>query len=153
MEVLQFQGPAEARVKEVRVKTGGLLTRGKLVMVYQGGELEGRQGEVGRVKSTDVGRVLQILVKVGDPLQPGQAVLQFQPGCAHPTVMKDMCAECGADLRMLEQEQEAGVAMVHAIPELKVSVSEAASLGRQDLTRLVAARKLVLLVEIGRAHV
>ena len=34
--------------------------------------------------------------------------------------MKDMCAECGADLRMLEQEQEAGVAMVHAIPELKV---------------------------------
>ena len=33
-------------------------------MVYQGGELEGKQGEVGRVKSTDVGRVLQILVKV-----------------------------------------------------------------------------------------
>ena len=33
MEVLQFQGPAEARVKEVRVKTGGLLTRWTFVTI------------------------------------------------------------------------------------------------------------------------
>ena len=76
-------------------------------MVYQGGELEGKQGEVCRVKSTDVGQVLQILDKVftlvsfrcirmnfcpplaqvGDPLHPGQAILHFQLGCARTTVM------------------------------------------------------------------
>ena len=66
--------------------------------------------------------------------------------------MKDMCADCGADLQKLDGPvgQGAGVAMVHAIPELKVSVSEAASLGREDLGRLVTARKLVLLVDLDQ---
>ena len=42
--------------------------------------------------------------------------------CTHPTVMKDMCAECGADLRKQDQTlQNASVPMVHSIPELKVS--------------------------------
>jgi hypothetical protein len=36
--------------------------------------------------------------------------------------MKDMCAECGADLRKQDQtQQNASVPMVHSIPELKVS--------------------------------
>lgn len=41
--------------------------------------------------------------------------------CIHPTVMKDMCAECGADLRKEELPTTASVPMVHSIPELKVS--------------------------------
>lgn len=41
--------------------------------------------------------------------------------CIHPTVMKDMCAECGADLRKDDQTTAASVPMVHSIPELKVS--------------------------------
>lgn len=40
--------------------------------------------------------------------------------CIHPTVMKDMCAECGADLRMEQTETTASVPMVHSIPDLKV---------------------------------
>lgn len=37
--------------------------------------------------------------------------------------MKDMCAECGADLRKddIISSTTASVSMVHAIPELKVS--------------------------------
>lgn len=35
--------------------------------------------------------------------------------------MKDMCAECGADLRKDDVVTAASVPMVHAIPELKVS--------------------------------
>ena len=47
--------------------------------------------------------------------------------CSHPTLMKDMCADCGADLRQDESNtvasssSTASVAMVHSIPELKVS--------------------------------
>merc|ERR1719510_1066433 len=40
--------------------------------------------------------------------------------------------------------------MVHAIPELRVSKSEAAMLGREDLSRLVTDRKLVLLVDLDQ---
>ena len=37
--------------------------------------------------------------------------------------MKDMCAECGADLREVDKSnQSAAVAMVHNIPELMVSM-------------------------------
>ena len=44
--------------------------------------------------------------------------------------MKDMCAQCGMDLRKIEEEKssstarvqnKANIAMVHSIPELKVS--------------------------------
>lgn len=42
--------------------------------------------------------------------------------CSHPTIMNDMCAECGADLRIeLIQKTTASVPMIHAIPDLKVS--------------------------------
>ena len=42
--------------------------------------------------------------------------------CRHPTVMKDMCAECGADLTKLENNKNnASVSMVHTVPELKIS--------------------------------
>lgn len=44
--------------------------------------------------------------------------------CRHPTVMKEMCAECGADLRTDEASKRdvAVVPMVHSVPELKVSI-------------------------------
>ena len=49
--------------------------------------------------------------------------------CEHPTVMKNMCAECGADLEqdmsmvpsMKPANTPASIAIVHSIPELKVS--------------------------------
>lgn len=43
--------------------------------------------------------------------------------CRHPTVMKEMCAECGADLRTDEvtNRDVAVVPMVHSVPELKVN--------------------------------
>ena len=45
-----------------------------------------------------------------------------------------MCAECGADLRKEEntgaRARDASVAMVHSIPELKVSDTEARNIGQ-----------------------
>jgi len=147
MEVITYRGTGEAVVTEVKVKPGGILHRGKLVLAYSA---EAEMGQ-GKVKGSVVGKVVEVLVKVGDRLVPDQNLIKFLPGCAHPTVMKDMCAECGADLRKLEKvEQEAGVAMVHAIPELKVSSSEAAALGREDQSRLTQDRKLVLLVDLDQ---
>lgn len=47
-------------------------------------------------------------------------LLELNP-CIHPTVMNDMCAECGADLRKDDLITTASIPMVHSIPELKVS--------------------------------
>ena len=59
-------------------------------------------------------------------------------------IIKDMCAECGADLRKLDSEagSAGSVAMVHAIPELKVSDTEAKNIGHEDQTRLLEGRKV-----------
>lgn len=46
--------------------------------------------------------------------------MEVEP-CSHPTIMNDMCAECGADLRKEEIIGTASVPMIHAIPDLKVS--------------------------------
>lgn len=55
------------------------------------------------------------ILNFSDPLLELQA-------CIHPTVMKDMCAECGADLRKDDLITTASVPMIHSVPELKVSV-------------------------------
>ncbi|XP_071957409.1 RNA polymerase II subunit A C-terminal domain phosphatase-like [Antedon mediterranea] len=71
--------------------------------------------------------------------------------------MKDMCAECGADLRTAQgqpgerqQSSSASVAMVHSIPELHVSKEEALSLAKDDEERLLKHHKLVLVVDLDQ---
>lgn len=72
--------------------------------------------------------------------------------CSHPTVMKDMCADCGADLRSDDANQTniAVVPMVHSVPELKVSEELAQKIGKEDSDRLLRDRKLVLLVDLDQ---
>jgi len=151
VEVIVYGGEAEVTVAEVKVRTGSLLSQGKVVLVYK---LDGQETvQVGKVKSSSMGRVVEVMVRKGDTIKPGQEVVKFTGGCQHPTIMKEMCAECGADLSKLDTktvDMGASVAMVHAIPELKVSNSEAKDLGREDLTRLSLDRKLVLLVDLDQ---
>jgi len=49
---------------------------------------------------------VEVMVRKGETLRPGQEVVRFTGGCQHPTIMKDMCAECGADLRKLDKSVE-----------------------------------------------
>lgn len=72
--------------------------------------------------------------------------------CSHTTVIKDMCADCGADLRQDEQAggSEASVPMIHSVPELKVTEKLAKKLGQADTERLLRDRKLVLLVDLDQ---
>lgn len=72
--------------------------------------------------------------------------------CIHATVIKDMCADCGADLRQDENngQCEASIPMVHSVPELKVSHELAQELGKADTIRLLKDRRLVLLVDLDQ---
>ncbi|XP_076177702.1 RNA polymerase II subunit A C-terminal domain phosphatase Fcp1 isoform X2 [Ptiloglossa arizonensis] len=82
-------------------------------------------------------------------------------GCRHPTVMKDLCAECGVDLRVegIGKESEstkisqASVPMVHSVPELKVCPELAEKIGKEDEQRLLNDRKLALLVDLDQTIV
>lgn len=75
--------------------------------------------------------------------------------------MKDLCAECGADLReeitgddgQKPVVSQASVPMVHCIPELKVCPELAEKIGREDEQRLLQDRKLALLVDLDQTIV
>ena len=47
-------------------------------------------------------------------------------------------------------DKKSKIAMIHSIPELKISTDEAESLGREDERRLLANRRLVLLVDLDQ---
>jgi RNA polymerase II subunit A C-terminal domain phosphatase len=72
--------------------------------------------------------------------------------CLHTTIIKDLCADCGADLEQIDvaSGSKASVPMIHSVPELKVSESLAKKLGRADTDRLLNDRKLVLLVDLDQ---
>lgn len=72
--------------------------------------------------------------------------------CLHTTIIKDLCADCGADLQQIDvaTSSKASVPMIHSVPELKVSESLAKELGRADTDRLLKDRKLVLLVDLDQ---
>ncbi|XP_072024665.1 RNA polymerase II subunit A C-terminal domain phosphatase-like [Amphiura filiformis] len=160
MEDVLFLSVSQKSCKIIglKVKSKCMLTKGTLIATYksvgEGGSEEGQITE--RFKGNVFGTVEEILVQPGDILAPGAPILKYS-ACRHPTVMKDMCAECGADLRetagfpgQRKKLTTASVAMVHSIPELQVSKEEALSLANQDEERLLRNRKLVLVVDLDQ---
>uniref|UniRef100_A0A183T8Q2 RNA polymerase II subunit A C-terminal domain phosphatase n=1 Tax=Schistocephalus solidus TaxID=70667 RepID=A0A183T8Q2_SCHSO len=86
----------------------------------------------------------------------GANFCKFQ-ACQHHVVMRDLCAECGANLRKEGgfcgeriADASASIPMVHMIPELHVSESVAAEIALQDEKALLSSRKLVLLIDLDQ---
>ena len=59
MEELQYQGSSQATVTELKVRAGGLLRPGGLLLSFKD-----KQGKVGKMRSSNVGKVTELLVKV-----------------------------------------------------------------------------------------
>ncbi|XP_065676394.1 RNA polymerase II subunit A C-terminal domain phosphatase isoform X2 [Hydra vulgaris] len=109
-----------------------------------------------KLKAKFNGKVVDLSVKPNEDVSRGQVVARLiQQDCEHNTLMKDMCCDCGADLRKeagipgnLVEATTASVPVVHNILELKVSVEEAEKLAKYDEQQLLRARKLVLVVDL-----
>ncbi|XP_057290991.1 RNA polymerase II subunit A C-terminal domain phosphatase-like isoform X2 [Hydractinia symbiolongicarpus] len=109
-----------------------------------------------KLKAKFNGKVVEMTVNPNEEVSRGQVVIRLQEEtCVHSTIMKDMCCDCGADLRKepgipgdLNVATSASVPVVHNILELKVSKEEAERLARLDEKQLLKARKLVLVVDL-----
>ncbi|CAG0891486.1 unnamed protein product [Darwinula stevensoni] len=148
MKVVTFEGET-GKVVKLKVKPDIQVTHGSIILLYK---LKDDQLPL-KLRAQDFGKVKSILVKEGELIKKGCPLLELET-CTHATVIKDMCAECGADLR--EEEKKSGrasVAMVHSIPELLVSKEQAKALGRADQQRLLNSRQLVLLVDLDQTLV
>ncbi|XP_060822297.1 RNA polymerase II subunit A C-terminal domain phosphatase [Bombus pascuorum] len=155
-------GGQSGKLLKWRVRMDTMVSAGRVLFLYQNviPGTEDSKGPEKKFRATRLGRVTKILAKEGDVVQPGQVVMTLE-GCRHPTVMKDLCAECGVDLRVerIGKENEstkisqASVPMVHSVPELKVCPELAKKIGKEDEQRLLNDRKLALLVDLDQTIV
>ncbi|XP_076268185.1 RNA polymerase II subunit A C-terminal domain phosphatase Fcp1 [Rhynchophorus ferrugineus] len=136
------------KIKKWKVRKGITVSIGRILLIYE--QTNAENPEQKKLKATRAGIIHQILAKEGDVVQPGDPLYEIK-SCNHPTIMNDMCAECGTDLRKDDSPQiTASVPMIHAIPDLKVSEEEAQQIGKADNERLIRDRKLVLLVDLDQ---
>ncbi|XP_017147522.1 RNA polymerase II subunit A C-terminal domain phosphatase [Drosophila miranda] len=144
------------RINKWRVREGQFVSAAQILFLYQEVGDDGKPSKAGNMtvqkyKSNRAGVVKKRLRKDGEIIVKGDAILELSE-CIHTTVIKDMCADCGADLRKDDngQTSEASVPMVHTMPDLKVTQKLAQKLGHDDTRRLLADRKLVLLVDLDQ---
>lgn len=145
-----------SKLAKWKVRPGNRISVGTILLLYEINK-ENEVKQLGKMKSNVEGTILKLLVKEGAMVEPGSEVLSYTEGaCTHSIVMKDLCAECGADLRQLDNDQKveaaakASVSMVHSVPELRISEDQAQKLGKADEDRLLKTRKLVLLVDLDQ---
>ncbi|BFZ13002.1 hypothetical protein BsWGS_16041 [Bradybaena similaris] len=153
-----WSGKNTIEILKWKVRKGSMVSKGSVLALYAE---ECNKLHVEKLKSKDSGLVIQVSVEEGAVVHPGGVLLVIQPHtevtCTHPTIMKDMCADCGIDLRRemgvagdRKKSVTASVAMVHSIPELIVSQEQALELGKEDENRLLRGKKLVLLVDLDQ---
>ncbi|KAJ8925838.1 hypothetical protein NQ315_009690 [Exocentrus adspersus] len=135
------------KILKWKVREGITVPVGRLLLLYEIEEL--KKADVRKLKASRAGTVHKIIAKEGETVKPGATLLELK-ACRHPTIMNDMCAECGADLRKEDVTGIASVPMVHSIPDLKVSEEQAQIIGKTDIERLLKDRKLVLLVDLDQ---
>ncbi|KAM7345800.1 RNA polymerase II subunit A C-terminal domain phosphatase Fcp1 isoform 2-T2 [Cochliomyia hominivorax] len=144
------------RINRWRVREGFPVSASQVILLYEALPAEETAEEVNtktihKLKAQRVGVVKKRLFKDGAIVKADTPLLELSE-CIHTTVIKDMCADCGADLRQNENgnTSEASVPMVHTIPDLKVTQKLAQKLGHDDTRRLLQDRKLVLLVDLDQ---
>ncbi len=93
--IITYEGPNGVKLLKWKIKPGHRLTSGTLMFIYSNSI---------KYKSNNYGTTMELLVKEGDTIYNHDPIVKYIP-CSHPTVMKDLCAECGRDLRELGECQ------------------------------------------------
>lgn len=148
---INYSGQQPITIKQWKIREGDFVSVGSVLFTYVPVKTtpDGNQAMELKFKSDTSGSVESIKAKTGEVLAPGSKVAVVVP-CQHPVVMKNMCAECGADLQCEDNQGSASVAMLHSIPELRVSKEQAETIGKQDTELLLKHKKLVLLVDLDQ---
>ncbi|KAI1285469.1 RNA polymerase II subunit A C-terminal domain phosphatase [Halotydeus destructor] len=147
-KTVQYQGQQLVKLVKWQVRIGTRVTRGSILYQYQENDV------LKNYKGNFVGTIKELAIRQGEEINGGTTILRYE-SCQHAEVIKDLCADCGDDLRHLAVGNKpvahtASVSMIHSVPELKISVERAEELGKADEERLLQQRKLVLLVDLDQ---
>ncbi|CAG2162172.1 unnamed protein product [Oppiella nova] len=155
---IRYDGKEVVSLVKWKVRSGQRIGQsGQQLFTYR--VWDSNDGPIGNTiafKCKNVGLIVdQLVKKEGDLVVPNDVIIEYKE-CLHNTVMKELCADCGANINALDDSQRrriaelTSVSMVHSVPELRVSKERAETLGRADEQRLLKDRKLVLLVDLDQ---
>ncbi|CAJ0577508.1 unnamed protein product, partial [Mesorhabditis spiculigera] len=147
--------PPGCTVKVRKVTEGSYVLSQKPII-----EFNRPDGSLGQVLATSEGVVqFSAAIHKGKELTHGDVVAKLTP-CAHHIVIKELCATCGADLKLDQAEEttqapgsgkaNASVSMIHHVPELRITNELAMEICTQDREHMIKARKLILLVDLDQ---
>lgn len=147
-------GRTPIKIVKWKIEAGSRISHGTGLLLYKKIGEDSDASELCKLKSECDGTVDVLIAQEGAVVNSGDPLLELAL-CRHPVVMKDLCAECGADLRQSgeavpTQANMASVSMIHNVPELRVTQEQARKLGKADEERLRSLRKLVLLVDLDQ---
>lgn len=89
---IKFNGYDKVRLVKWKIKKGTNLSEGIVLFIYS------EHGVEKLFKSDEYGTVVNLLVNENEFINPNQELIEYEK-CAHTTIMKDLCAGCGKDLR------------------------------------------------------
>lgn len=94
------------------------------------------------------------LVWEGDTIRGPGPILDLTEECKHSVVFNGMCTECGKDVTEFHEERDTAlVQAAHDTNKLLISKEEAAEVDESAKKRLLAARKLSLVVDLDQTIV
>ena len=142
-------------------KTDALFLYSYQTTVKQGSRYGDEETEVVKTfvthfRSTLDGVIRNYRVWEGDTLDGPADICEVEEECTHTVQFQGICTNCGKDMTQVEAGsgtsdiERAPIRMVHDNPNLTISKEEAATIDEEAKKRLLAARKLSLVVDLDQ---
>ena len=100
-------------VEDIKIRKGQWINKGQIMFILKPSDITTENSDAPkakgsmsfRMRSEASGKVLEVCIKKGEQTKAGEnlARISLAP-CPHSTLMKNMCADCGADLEHIESQ-------------------------------------------------
>ena len=94
-------------VEDIKIRKGQWINKGQLMLVLKVSNKDlPDQSIKTRIKAESPGKVIEVCIRKGEETVSNNILARISlTSCPHSTLMKNMCADCGADLELEEQNQ------------------------------------------------
>ena len=95
-------------IEDIKIRNGQWINKGQLMVVLKTKTKDGQDQSINktRIKAESPGKVIEVCIRKGEETTSDTILARISlTSCPHSTLMKNMCADCGADLEHEEQDK------------------------------------------------
>jgi RNA polymerase II subunit A C-terminal domain phosphatase len=151
----------EKQTRDTVNKNDPLFLYSYTTTVKQGNRFDNEETEVEKKFATHFQSTLNGVIKnwrvwEGDILDGPVDICEVEEECSHPVQYQGLCVSCGKDMTQIQSSdgvpdtERAPIRMAHTDPNLTISKDIAFNIEEESKRRLLAARKLSLVVDLDQ---